>query len=259
MNVQQYFERIDYRGPAAKTFEVLSALQLMHLRAVPFENLDICNHIKIDLDTLFDKIVVRRRGGFCYELNGLFYQLLKELGFDVTMISARVYNGTTKDYSPEFDHMALIVSVDDVHYLVDEGFGEFALSPINTEPGKETIDLRGVFKVAVSDENYKVVEKKDAEGKWVPEYLFTEKARRIEEFYDRCQYHQTSTESHFTQKRICSLPTSNGRISLTGNTLKITEKGVITERELHDEEQVLQVLWHYFGIKLYGGLIKESS
>jgi N-hydroxyarylamine O-acetyltransferase len=121
MNVQQYFERINYRGPAAKTFEVLSELQLMHLRTVPFENLDICNHIKIDLDTLFDKIVARRRGGFCYELNGLFYQLLKELGFDVTTISARVYNGTTKGYSPEFDHMALIVSVNDVHYLVDEG------------------------------------------------------------------------------------------------------------------------------------------
>jgi N-hydroxyarylamine O-acetyltransferase len=112
--------------------------------------------------------------------------------------------------------------------------------------------------VAVSNENYKVVEKKDAEGKWIPEYMFTEKARRIEEFYDRCLYHQTSTESHFTQKRICSLPTPNGRISLTCNTLKITEKGKVTEKELNDDEEVRQVLWDYFGIKLYDGLFNQS-
>jgi len=65
-----------------------------------------------------------------------------------------------------------------------------------------------------------------------------------------CYYHQTSSESHFTQKRICSLPTQNGRITLTGNTLKITEKEIVTERQLNNQQEVQQVLSNYFGIKL---------
>ncbi len=65
-----------------------------------------------------------------------------------------------------------------------------------------------------------------------------------------CYYHQTSKESHFTQKRICSLPTQKGRITLTGDTLKITEKEIVTERLLNNEQEVQQVLWNYFGIKL---------
>lgn len=249
MNVQHYFERIDYKGPTAQTVEVLSQLQLVHLLTVPFENLDIGNHVKIDLDNLYDKIVIRRRGGFCYELNGLFYQLLKEIGFDVIIISARVYNEKTKNYSPEYDHMALIVSISNAHYLVDVGFGEFALSPININPGTVTDDSKGIFKIDFFRENYKIVQKENEEGGWTPEYIFTESRRSVDEFYERCLYHQTSPESHFTQKRICSLPTPAGRISLTDNTLKITTKGVITEEELHDEKQVQQVLWNYFGIK----------
>jgi len=90
MDMKLYFERIKYTGSFDITFEVLSKLQLMHLMNVPFENLDIQNHIKIDLDNLFYKIVTRKRGGFCYELNGLFYKLLKEIGFTVKMVSARV-------------------------------------------------------------------------------------------------------------------------------------------------------------------------
>jgi N-hydroxyarylamine O-acetyltransferase len=248
MNVRQYFERINYKGPADNTFEVLAKLQEQHLMHVPFENLDIQNHIKIDLNNLFDKIVRRKRGGFCYELNGLFYQLLKEIGFSVTIVSARVYARVTKIYSPEFDHMTLMVSIAEVYYLVDVGFGEFSLSPITTETGDETTDSRGIFKIELSAKNYKVVQKKDAAGTFIPEYMFSEKPRRVEEFYERCKYHQTSPESHFTQKRICSLPTENGRISLTGNTLKITEKEVATERQLKNEDEVRQVLLDYFGI-----------
>ena len=249
MNIKLYFERIKYEGQIDTTFEVLSKLQEQHLMNVPFENLDIQNKIKIDLDNLFDKIVIRNRGGFCYELNGLFYKLLKEIGFTAKMVSARVYTNK-KSYSAEFDHMAIIVSIEDDQYLVDVGFGEFAFSPLEIEPGKETDDPRGIFKIEVFDDNYKVVKKKNAEGEFIPEYIFSEKERQIEEFYPMCYYHQTSKESHFTQKRICSLPTQNGRITLTGNTLKITEKRIVIERPLNNEQEVQQVLWNYFGIKL---------
>lgn len=249
MDTNQYLQRINYDGPLEPTLEVLSELQLMHLLSVPFENLDIHNKIKIDLKNLFNKIVIRKRGGFCYELNGLFYKLLKEIGFVVKMVSARVYN-SKKEYSPEFDHLTLVTSIEDTNYLVDVGFGEFAFLPIKIELNKEIPDARGVFIFELLNENYKLVSRRNAEGKFIPEYTFSEKERQLEEFYDRCLYHQTSPESHFTQNRICSLPTKEGRITLTGNTLKITQNAIIKELHLPTEQEVQQELWNYFGIKL---------
>ena len=216
---------------------------------VPFENLDIHNNKKIDLTNLFNKIVTRKRGGFCYELNSLFYELLKEVGFTVKIVSARVYDGK-KNYSPEFDHMVLVAKIKDDHYLVDVGFGEFSSYPIKIELNKDTNDPGGLFRIETFNENYKVVKKKNAEGKFIPEYMFSEKERQVDEFSDRCNYHQTSNESHFMQKRICSLPTKNGRITLTGDTLKITENGVVRQRKLNSEQEIQQELWNHFGIRL---------
>ncbi|MDQ6843603.1 MAG: arylamine N-acetyltransferase [Bacteroidota bacterium] len=246
IDLQQYFERIHYVGSANTSLAVLNQLQLAHLMHVPFENLDIQHHIKIDLGNLFNKIVINKRGGFCYELNGLFYQLLKEIGFKATMISARVYNDKTKIYSPEYDHLAITVSLEDGLYLSDVGFGEFALSPVKIEDGKETNDPRGIFKIEKISGNDWVVAKKDDKGQYIPEYKFSGKERYIEEFYPRCLYHQTSPESHFMQKIICSLPTQYGRITLTGNIFKITDGEVITERTLHSGQEVQQVLQDYF-------------
>ena len=150
------------------------------------------------------------------------------MGFVVKMVSARVYT-SKKDYTPEFDHMAIVASIKDATYLVDVGFGEFAFTPLKIELNKETTDPRGVFRVERFDEDYKLVTKTNAEGTFIPEYIFSEKERQPEEFYDRCYYHQTSPESHFTQNRICSLPTREGRITLAGNILKITENGTVKE------------------------------
>ena len=250
MNIQLYLERIKYDGNVTASLDVLSKLQVLHLMNVPFENLDIQHQIKIDLDNLFDKIITRKRGGFCYELNGMFYKLLKQIGFVVKMVSARVYNNITKNYSPEFDHMALIVSFDKDDYLVDVEFGEFTLCPIKIEPGAEAEDPGGIFRIDRYDNKYFVVKKKNEDGEFIAEYNFTKKERKIKEFYPRCNYHQVNKESHFTQKRICSLPTERGRLTLTGTTLKITEKGIVKETKLNDEMEVQQVLWSYFGIKL---------
>ena len=249
MNTKQYLERINYLDPVHPTLEVLTRLQVSHLMNVPFENLDIHNSVKINLANLFDKIVTRRRGGFCYELNGLCYELLNEIGFTVKMVSARVYDGK-QDYSPEFDHMALIVEIYDDKYLVDVGFGEFSFYPIKIELNKDTIDPRGTIRIETFDENYKVVKKTNSDGKLIPEYLFSETKRQMEEFQERCTYHQTDPASHFMQKRLCSLPTKNGRITLTNNLLKTTEDGEVVERKLDNEEEFHQALWDHFGIKL---------
>jgi len=110
MDITAYLQRINYRGSLAPSAQTLRELQLAHLFAVPFENLSIhsAEPIVLNDDALFEKIVLRRRGGFCYELNGLFAALLRQLGFEVTMLSAGV-NNSEGVFGPDFDHMTLLV------------------------------------------------------------------------------------------------------------------------------------------------------
>src|SRR6266850_2828108 len=110
MNIKAYLDRINYHGSLAPIAATLRALQVAHLLAVPFENLSIhaAQPIVLEDDALFTKIVEKRRGGFCYEANGLFAALLRELGFDVVMLSAGVANAEGS-FGADFDHMVLMV------------------------------------------------------------------------------------------------------------------------------------------------------
>jgi len=249
LQTQLYLDRIGYIGANTPTINTLSALQVTHLKTVPFENLDIYHHIPIDFLNSFDKVVKRNRGGFCYELNFLFDGLLKDLDYATTLISARVYD-KEKGYGPEFDHMAILVTINQEEYLADVGFGEFAFHPLKIEPDRENDDPRGVFRIKNFDGEYMLVEKKDETGDFTPEYIFTKKERHPDEFNDMCHFHQTSELSHFTRKRMCSLPNEEGRITLTGNTLKITTKEGVTEKEIETEDEVDKILWDYFKIRI---------
>ena len=229
MDIFKYLQRIKYIGELKPSLQVLKKLQKTHLLNVPFENLDIIDKIPIELDIekLFNKIVKNNRGGFCYELNGLFFHLLKTIGFEAKMVSARVYN-KKKGFGAEFDHMAIIVRIKNIDYLSDVGFGEFAFSPLKIELNTIQEDRRGNFKIEEYDSKYLLVSKHDTEN-WIPDYIFSHQARKLKEYEEMCYYHQTSPDSHFTWKRICSLPTENGRITITGNTLKITKGEIQTE------------------------------
>ena len=132
MDVSAYLNRINYTTQVETDKDTLFRLQKAHLLSVPFENLDIHYKIPIILekDSFFNKIVTQKRGGFCYELNGLFYELLKAIGFQVHRVSARVH-GKDGEYSQEYDHMALLVILDKEKYLVDVGFGKFTLEPLS--------------------------------------------------------------------------------------------------------------------------------
>ncbi|MFA7360544.1 MAG: arylamine N-acetyltransferase [Candidatus Kapaibacterium sp.] len=249
MDTIKYLNRIGYTGSLEPTLETLSSLQESHLFSIPFENLDIHNNVKIDLDNSFDKVVSRNRGGFCYELNGLFYGLLKELGYNVKIVSARVIQ-EDKGFGAEFDHMVIIASIDNQQYLVDVGFGEFAYSPLNIILDKEISDTRSVFKIEKYDDVYKIVKQKSEDGSFVPKYIYSDVERVLDDFKAMCIFHQTSNDSHFTQNRICSLPIKDGRITLSGNTLITTSKGKVESRELTSEEEIKNVLKEYFKIQL---------
>src|SRR5690242_9646293 len=140
LDVRAYLDRIGYSGGIEATAENLRALHRAHLLTVPFENLDISvgRKIVVDQEAILKKIVELRRGGFCYELNGAFAALLRALGFRVTLLSARVAR-ESGDEGPEFDHLALLVDLEDP-WLADVGFGELFLQAIRMEVGTEQMD-----------------------------------------------------------------------------------------------------------------------
>ncbi|WP_303310066.1 arylamine N-acetyltransferase [Hymenobacter sp. BT730] len=249
MNTAAYLARIGVAAAMPPSLAALQALQQAHLLAVPFENLDIHLGRRIDLANTFDKIVTHRRGGFCYELNGLFCELLQALGYEVKQVSARVYDSKNQTYSPEYDHLALVVTLEKEDYLVDVGFGDFAQQPLQLQLRQPQQDARGQFRISCLDADYLVVEHLTPDG-WVPEYMFSLTPRCLAEFAPMCHYHQTSPASHFTQKSVCSLLTPDGRITLTGQTLKITRNGIATEYVLADEQAYHSALLEHFGITL---------
>jgi N-hydroxyarylamine O-acetyltransferase len=245
-----YLKRIGFeKTDLVPSFENLCTLQRLHLLSVPFENLDIHLGRKIELENSFNKVVQQRRGGFCYELNGLFYQLLKDIGFNVQIISGRVYNKAKKNYPPEFDHMALIVSLYKREYLVDVGNGEFALQPLKIELDIEQVDPRGKFIIEKSQDDYLLVNKIVDDDK-MPQYLFALTSRTVSEFLPMLHYQQTNPDSHFVQNRLCTLPTESGRVTISGNAIKFKTGETVEEKSLESDEEFQKALLDHFGIRL---------
>ena len=143
---EKYLQRIKYSGPLEPNLDLLKKLQKTHLLHVPFENLDIHypSPIELDIARIYAKIVFNNRGGFCYELNGLFYELLFSLGYNAKRISARVFE-KNDNYGPEYDHFAIIVQIGNVEYLTDVGFGELLFEPLELQLNQIPEDARGSF------------------------------------------------------------------------------------------------------------------
>jgi N-hydroxyarylamine O-acetyltransferase len=248
MDVDAYLERIHDHGPRTPTAETLRRLQVAHLSAVPFENLSIHwgEPIVLDDEALFEKIVARRRGGFCYELNGLFAALLRALGFDVAMLSAGVAraDGT---FSPEFDHMALLVTLDEP-WLVDVGFGDSCREPLRLDSREEQVEGRLAYRIDAGEDDRLVLARRGEDGEWKPQYRFSLRPYVYADYAGMCLFHQTSPDSHFTRNRICSLATPDGRRTLSGMRLITTREGERQERELADEKEYAEALRQHFGI-----------
>ncbi len=251
MQPEAYLRRIHYEGPRQPTPEVLRNLHRAHMLAVPFENLDIPARRPIILDTacLLHKVVDRHRGGFCYELNGALAWLLRSFGFEVSMLSARVARKDGSS-SPEFDHMTLEVrDAAGDSWLADVGFGDCFLEPLSLTRPTESEQQRRTYRL-LADEDTLLLQRKSLEKDWTPQYQFTRTPHQLEEFAPMCHFHRTSPESSFTQRRLCSLATPNGRITLEGMRLITTQNGRKTETEVVNEEEYRQLLREKFCVDL---------
>jgi N-hydroxyarylamine O-acetyltransferase len=253
MNIEKYLRRIDYQCELTPSLPTLRALQEAHLLHVPFENLDIAlkRKIVLDIEKIYRKIVIKRRGGFCYELNGLFHWLLQELSFTTSLVSGRVYDQDRKDYGPEFDHLTILVKIEEDEWISDVGFGDFAIHPLHLKINTPLNDPNGQFLIEQSQNNFfRVSRYNQKQNSFIPEYLFSTTIRQLSDFKQMCHYHQTSPESHFTQNKVCSLATHDGRVTLTGDKLIITRKDSRKELLIKDDREFELALKKYFNINL---------
>ena len=255
MDSTRYLQRLNYSGPTSPTAETLRQLHLAHLQTVPFENLSIHSGEPIVLDdaALFEKIVRRRRGGFCYELNGLFASLLRSLGFSVVKLSARVANANG-EFGPEFDHMTLMVTAPDAphtRWLADVGFGDCFNEPLLLDSREAQEQGARSYRLDAA-EDHLVLMQREGNEEWKPQYRFTLEPHEYADYDEMCRYHQTSPQSHFTKARVCTRTTPEGRITLSELRFITTANGERHERMLNDESAYQSVLREQFGIELTG-------
>jgi N-hydroxyarylamine O-acetyltransferase len=247
-----YLARIGAPAPEAPTSTALASLQHAHLLAVPFENLDISlgRPIRLDRAAVLAKVVDARRGGYCYELNGLFALLLRHLGYAVDLVSARVA-AAGGGLSEDFDHVALLVTSARIEgsILADVGFGDAFVEPLPLLDGFEREEPGRTVGLVRRGDDWLYRERRHGGG-WETQFAFTTRPHPLADFAERNEWQQTSADSHFTRGRVASRLTATGRVTLSGDRLITTTHGRRAETRLTGEDDVRAALADHFGIVL---------
>ncbi|XP_051234199.1 arylamine N-acetyltransferase, pineal gland isozyme NAT-10-like [Dicentrarchus labrax] len=284
MNLEEYFKRIGFHGSFDKLdLATLKLIHKQHVMSVPFENLSIhCGErIIMDLQVIYNKIVRSRRGGWCLENNFLFGWVLREMGYDTTTLSSRVFNSILDDFGPLESHLINKVIIDGKAYITDVSFGVSSQvwEPLELVSGKDQPQAAGVFRL-IDKEDFWVLEKTGrkpevlnpdfAKSSLVSRketkniYCFTLVPREVNHFFDKSHRLQTDPTSLFTNKSICSLQTPTGFKALIGWTYsEVTykpEEGVdiLDMRDITDDE-IEQILREKFNLKLQNKLKPVSN
>lgn len=236
--IAAYFERIGLEIPdnIVPDSELLKELQFAHCTTVPYENLDIIRGIPLSLneEDLFDKIVIRRKGGFCFELNGLFSWFLRQLGYEVTDAAARYLRGESS--IPMRRHRVLIVKATDGIWLADVGIGEVCPRyPLRLEEGVEQAQFDECYRFD-KDPFLGWVLMDKHHGEWRRFYSFTEEPQLTVDFIAPTFYCEKHPDSPFFPDEMFSLKTSEGRITLDGHIYKEFRNGEVTVKVLSKSE-----------------------
>jgi N-hydroxyarylamine O-acetyltransferase len=252
MDIQAFLERIDYQGSTAVSLETLKGLQRAFLLSVPFENLDIHFEEKtaLSFNAFYEKIVEERRGGISYECNGLLFAMLRALGFEVQLLSARVCLG--EELTPEYDHMLILVSLADgdqkKDYVLDVGLGQSCPEPMLLG-SEQTYDSENCHYRLGTHQRQPAIFFKTANSNWQPRLVFDLEPKALVDFAGMYRFHQQSEQSPFTQGQLVTRMTETGRVTLNGMTLVETEGSRREERALASEQECLECLKTRFGIE----------
>ena len=249
-DVEKYLARLGMKLPQKADRSTLDALILAHLRCVPFENLDVYDaqtDLCFDIPYLYDKIVLRRRGGYCFELNALFTRLLQDLGYDCYPVMSRVLWGAT--FLRPLAHRSAIVTIDGLRYYADVGFGgPSAQSSLLVDDASEQISGPNIFTVDKAPDGGFIISRLVESGSEQLLYISETPCDPVD-FLPLSEFQAKNKNSRFTQVRIVSLTTENGSKTLTENLLKINQKDKdAQEKALNSEEEIRAALLEHFGI-----------
>jgi N-hydroxyarylamine O-acetyltransferase len=246
--IQQYLARIGYTGDAPLCRETLDRLQTLHYETVPYENLDILagKPISFRIEDLFDKIISRRRGGYCFELNGLYGWLLENLGFSVKDYMARFL--LHEPDIPMRRHRVLAVSLNGQRFLCDVGVGlEVPRKAILLEEGAVQHDGFTPYKV-MKDPALGWVLWEEYKGEWIRYYSFTEEPQLPIDYIMPSFYCERHPDSIFNKEPMVAIMTPSGRRTLDGNVFKDhTPEGTV-QTVPATQAEYKQLMTDYFGL-----------
>ncbi|MCF8130984.1 MAG: arylamine N-acetyltransferase [Deltaproteobacteria bacterium] len=248
-NIDAYFQRIKYGGGTSHTAHTLKSIHHAQLFKIPFENFDIQLGRAINLNpkAIFEKLIRKKRGGYCFELNGLFLTALRSIGFDARPLLARVHiTGTPTGRG----HQIELVTIDGKQWIADVGFGgDTPRTPIPLELNQSTIH-NGQKVRLVEAGHFGIMLQTEKDDEWIDLYSFD----LSHVFPGDIDYgnHFTSTHpsSLFVSARVAALPIKNGAKTLFNHTLKKATAGNENLMELKDGKAYLSALKTHFGIEL---------
>lgn len=233
MDVQLYFDRIGYSGPRTASAEVLYNIARRHTYTIPFENLNPLLRIAVnlDLDALETKLVQSKRGGYCFEHNLLLSAALRELGFGVTELAARVLWGSAGDRVGPRSHMLLRVEAEEQSYIVDVGFGGQTLpEPIRLLPGEAQSTSHEDYRLLPVDDELEL--QSLVKGNWESLYRFSLHRQELADYKVTSWYLCTHPDSHFIRDLVAARLEPGTRYALRGNRLTIHHAGAPSERRV---------------------------
>ena len=250
--IRNYLERISYSGGREPNLKNLAILQKEHIKAIPFENTYVLKKIPIVLtkEWIYEKVIVKGRGGFCFELNYLFYLLLVDLGYDVKFLGGSVFHPVSGDPGHNNEHVLSLVCLDGKSYIVDVAFGgRCASEPLPLVYNEELEDPNGIFRYLMIDECVRFEckpksiididtqeEVQQASDTWRGLYRFKLNPINIEDTKSAYDFHTTSAMSPFTGGFYLFRLTDIGKTTFTGNVLTVySSKGNMKEISKRNE------------------------
>jgi N-hydroxyarylamine O-acetyltransferase len=244
--VTAYLERIGAERPPRPTGEALRHLHERHVLSVPFENIDynLRKPIGIGADAI-GKIVGKRRGGGCYELNGAFAEVLRALGYGVTVFGGRVV--VDGELGPLMGHLVMRVVAEDSPepWLVDVGYGRSFRHPLRLDSREPQADSQGTYQIVAAPHGDFDVLRNGAH-----QYRFETHPREIEDFGPMVWWFRKASDSPFLTALFCSMQTPGGKVTLSGNTLIRLENGQRTKEVIDDEVALRAAYRTWFGFEL---------
>ncbi len=252
LDLDAYLRRIGHQGAREPTLATLEALHLAHATHIPFENLDILlgRPIRIDLESLQAKLVAGGRGGYCFEQNTLFAAVLRALGFEVTLLAARVRFGATRILPRT--HMVLKVRSAGADWLADVGFGAAGLLlPVRFGDGEEVRQFAWAYRLV--EETGQWVLRSLRDGAWTELYAFTLEPQLSVDFEVANHYVSTHPQSRFVQTLTAQRVAPEERRTLVNRDLSIDRAGGTEWRTLSDDDELLALLADSFDLRFPAG------